>query len=234
MNKIITEKPEAIILCGGRGARLKPITDEIPKPLVPINNKPILHYVIEHLISYQINKIHLATGYKSYLINDFIRNHQFNANILIHDTGDVDIIVRLQRIFECIEEKNLLGIYGDTISDVNINKLIDVHSRLKRLFSATVWPLKLSYGVIEIDENDLVTSFQEKPRLDKWINIGYFIFDSKFKSSIFRYKLFEEFLVHTVKKNIMYAFRHEGLHITVNTLNDLEEAKKNIKKIIIE
>ena len=57
--------PEAIILCGGKGERLRPLTYDIPKPLVKINNKPILHYVIEHLKQFDIRNINIASGYKS-------------------------------------------------------------------------------------------------------------------------------------------------------------------------
>ena len=63
--------PEAIILCGGKGERLRPITNSVPKPLVKINNKPILHYVIEHLKQFEIGNFNIAGGYKSSVLKKY-------------------------------------------------------------------------------------------------------------------------------------------------------------------
>ena len=69
-NNISLDLPEAIILCGGKGERLRPLTYDIPKPLVKINNKPILHYVIEHLKQFDIRNINIASGYKSSVLKE--------------------------------------------------------------------------------------------------------------------------------------------------------------------
>ena len=65
----------AIILCGGKGLRLRPLTNNIPKPLITINDKPILYYIISHLIKYKIKKIIIATGYKSKMIEKFMSDN---------------------------------------------------------------------------------------------------------------------------------------------------------------
>ena len=96
MTNILSDLPEAIILCGGKGERLRPITNDVPKPLVEINDKPILHYLIEHLKKYNIRKINIASGYKSDVIERYFSENNYNASIKIHDSGDVDIIKRIQ------------------------------------------------------------------------------------------------------------------------------------------
>ena len=111
--------PEAIILCGGKGVRLRPITNDIPKPLVKINNKPILHYVIEHLKKFNIRKINIASGYKSSVLKKYFSEKNYDASIKIHDSGDVDIIKRIQDILEVVQ-KDVIVLYGDTISNVDI------------------------------------------------------------------------------------------------------------------
>jgi glucose-1-phosphate cytidylyltransferase len=223
--------PEAIILCGGKGERLRPITNDIPKPLVKINGEPILHYVIEHLKKYNITKIHIASGYKSNVISKYFLDKQYNSDIAIHDSGDVDIIKRIQDILLTVNN-DVIVLYGDTISDVNIYKLVNSHRKSYKEMSMTVWPLKIAYGIVEIDDKGTVESFTEKPTLDKWINIGYFYINKKYKNTIYEYDCFESFLFESSNNKHINAYKHPGLHITVNTLSELDDAKKNINNII--
>jgi len=223
--------PEAIILCGGKGERLRPVTNEIPKPLVKINDKPILHYVIEHLKKYNIRKIHIASGYKSHVIKKYFSENHYDAEIKICDSGNVDIIKRLKDILEEVQN-DVIVLYGDTISNVNIHELIMHHRNSFKQLTMTVWPLKSSYGLVEIDENETVESFAEKPTLDKWINIGYFYINKNFRQMIFNNDNFEKFLLKSAEDRFINAYKHFGVHITVNTLSELEDAQTNIKKII--
>ena len=225
--------PEVIILCGGKGERLRPITNDIPKPLVKIHNKPILHYVISHLMQYGINRIHIASGYKSEMIKKYIISSNYDANIEICNSGDVDIIKRIQDILVNVE-KDILVLYGDTISNVNINELILCHRHSSKEITMTVWPLKIAYGLVEIVSDGTVESFAEKPTLDKWINIGYFYINKNYYDLIFDNDIFQSFLQQSASNSSINAYKHHGVHITVNTLSELEEAQKNIKNIIIE
>ena len=103
MINVFSDLPEAIILCGGKGERLRPITKDVPKPLVKINNKPILHYVIEHLKQYDIGNINIASGYKSSVLKRYFSENNYDINIDIYDSGDVDIIKRIQDILVAVQ-----------------------------------------------------------------------------------------------------------------------------------
>ena len=225
-----TDLPEAIILCGGKGERLQPITFDIPKPLVKINDKPILHYVINHLTKYNIKKIHIATGYKSGMIDEYFLANHYEADIGIYDSGDVDIIKRIQDILVNVQ-KDILILYGDTISNVNISELILFHRKFSKEITMTVWPLKIAYGLVEVGKNGMVESFNEKPTLNKWINIGYIYINKDIRETIYKHESFETFLKDSAKIMSINAYKHSGLHITVNTLSELEEARRNIKNI---
>jgi len=231
VNNIFSDGPEAIILCGGKGERLRPITNDIPKPLVQINGKPILHYVIEHLKKYNIEKIHIACGYKSSLIENYFSDTYYGVEIGIYDSGDVDIIKRIQDILLTVKN-DILILYGDTISDVDINKLVNSHRESTKEMSMTVWPLKIAYGLVEIDDNETVESFVEKPILDKWINIGYFYINKSYRNTIYNFDNFESFLLESSNFKSINAYKHPGLHITVNTLSELEDAKISINNIL--
>ena len=230
MNDKDLKLPEAIILCGGKGERLHPITLDIPKPLVNLNDIPIIHYVINHLLKYKICKIHIACGYKSNLMKKHFAENIYSADISIYDSGDVDIIKRIQDILESVHS-DVIVLYGDTISNVNINSLILHHKTSSKSLTLATWPLKISYGLVKIADNNTVISFAEKPTLNKWINIGYIYISQSYRNIIFKHDSFEEFLVESANNNSINAYKHYGLHITVNTLSELEEARININSI---
>jgi Nucleoside-diphosphate-sugar pyrophosphorylase involved in lipopolysaccharide biosynthesis/translation initiation factor 2B, gamma/epsilon subunits (eIF-2Bgamma/eIF-2Bepsilon) len=89
------------------------------------------------------------------------------------------------------------------------------------------YQLQTQFGVLETNQDYCVTSFKEKPLLDAWINIGYFIFEKKklSKDSI----SFADYLTQLSQMKELYAYKHSGIHITINTLTELKKAKKEIK-----
>ena len=222
-------KIQALVLCGGKGERLRPLTSNIPKPMIKINNKPILEYVIDHIISFNIDEIILLTGYKGELIEEKIKKKYINNNIIFSNSGDVDIIKRIKNANAAkLINDDFLLFYGDTISDVKIDKLIKHHKKLKRDMTMTLWPLQSQFGIIDVDSNNLIYSYREKPILDHWINIGYFFINYELLPSMKKYEKFESFLLDLIKKRNVSGFKHRGAHITVNTVAELEKAEKNI------
>ena len=219
---------QAIILCGGKGERLRPLTDNTPKPLVKVNGSPIISHIINHLNFHKVNDIILTTGYMAKSFENFF-NDALNKPILI-DTGNQDIIERIKATKDLIDD-NFLVLYGDTISDIDISKLIDFHSNHDNIATMSVWPLETQFGLVEINKNNNVKGFQEKPRLDKWINIGYFCFKKDVFNLLEEYNSFEDFLIGITDKNILSAYKHEGIHLTINTLQELANAEEQISSI---
>lgn len=221
---------KVLILCGGKGERLRPFTENIPKPLIEINNKPILGYIIDHILSFGIKEIVVATGYRSNKIKDFIDENYPGEEISISDQGDVDIIERIRTVASTVKD-DLIVLYGDTISNVNLNDLRDFSLDHQENITVTLWPLRSQFGVIETNSNDKVTSYKEKPILNKWINIGYFYFKHKALELLNNIDSYEEFLSYVIRKNDLIGYKHNGDHITVNTLKELQEAEKQIDQI---
>lgn len=221
---------EAIVLCGGYGKRLNNLTLKLPKSLIRINDKPILEYIIEHLLFYKIYNINLAVGYKSELIKDYILSRDDFSSIKIHDGGNISIIERIKKILKQTKSECILVIYGDTISDININKLFNYHIKINRPIVA-VKQLQLSFGIFDIDNSECIINYEEKPALDKWINIGYFLINKSFYNDIHSNDSWETFISNCILQKNMYSFIHDGEWITVNTKEELEKAKIDIFKL---
>ncbi len=221
-----------IILCGGVGQRLRPLTGKVPKPLIKIKNKAIIEYIINHFLKYKINNIIIVTGYKHKLLKKFINKKYKNKKIRILDTGlKTEIIKRVEKISNHLNN-NVILCYGDTLVDINLNKLIQFYLKDKNKFIVSSYQLKSSFGILDMNDKNIVTRFREKPKLGMWFNVGYFVFSNKYLKILKKFKKFENFLFYLAKKKIMKAFKHTGKHITVNTISELEEAKIQIKKFL--
>jgi len=222
-----------IILAGGKGERLKPLTINVPKPMVMVKEKPILWYILKQLEYYGINKVSLTIGYKSSVITDYFKENFLNVKINFFNDGDVDIIERIRSVVKKSPNEDVLILYGDTISDVKIDKLLSFSLKNKKHSILTVWPLKTNFGVVELNNKNEITGFKEKPILDKFINIGYFVL----KKELFRYlddfNNYGDFLTFCGNSGYLKAFVHEGEHFTVNNVVELKLAEKNLNKIKI-
>jgi len=221
---------KVLILCGGKGKRLGPLTYRTPKPLIQINGTPILTYLISYLELYGFKKFVIAAGYKSDKMFEYFQNNHKNLEIEIVDSGDVDIIERIQDAVEFIPG-DFIMCYGDTLADVNLLKLIEFHHEHKGNITITSYPLQSPFGILNIDESGKILSFAEKPVLNKWINIGYFYFSKECLKYINKSKNFADFLLGRTNKGDMFGFKHKGIHITVNTITELREAETNIDRL---
>ena len=223
----------AILLCGGKGERLRPLTLDFPKPMVKIKDKPIVSYILDQIKHPVINKIFITVGYKAEIIETYFKDNFLDRNIEIINNGDVDIIERIKSVLDLNPDENeFLILYGDTISNVNLDTLIGYSNDIKESGVITIWPLSTSFGVVEIDSNNIVIGFKEKPRLDKWINIGYFILKKGILKNINQFAKFEDYLQFCGQHKLFKAYKHEGQHYTVNTIVELDIVEKNINKII--
>ena len=120
----IKDSLSVIILCGGEGQRLRPLTEKVPKPLIKIKNKAIIEYIINHFYKYKIKNIIITTGYKHKLLKQFIYKKYKNSKIKVLDTGQkTEIIKRVSKISKQLSD-NVILCYGYTLVDIDLNKLI--------------------------------------------------------------------------------------------------------------
>ena len=226
-DKQTADFPACVILCGGRGERLRPLTEEIPKPLVLLEDRPILSYLMDHLRKFPVGKVVAAAGFQAEKIRLFFQKNFQDMAVEVVDSGKADI---LQRILSCANHLagDFMVLYGDTLADVDLSALQSFHRSHRAQASMCVWPLQSPFGVVDLDAQGVVTRFREKPQLDSWINIGNFYFDHGSLEKMALHRTFVEFLENLAMEGQIRAFPHRGSHITINTLLELEQARNEI------
>ena len=229
MKKSVT----ALILCGGKGERLRPLTESMPKPLVHVKGRPILSYLLDHIRKFGITDIVIAAGFKAEKIEAFFRDNYRGLAVTIFDSGDVDIVERIKACAPHLRGDFIL-FYGDTLADVDLDKLQEFHLGHGAKATITLYPLKSQFGLATLDGNGNVTRFEEKPTLDRWINIGNFYYANEVLSWMQDFSSYAEFLEFLGREKKLKGFKHEGVHITVNTFRELEDAEQNIHEFAVD
>ena len=226
---------QTVILCGGKGTRLRELTEELPKPLVEIGGKPILWHLMKIYSHYGFKEFILCLGYKGEMIKDyFSKNNKENWKITFADTGeDSNKAERIKKIQKYIKEENFFVSYGDDVSDVNIKKVLDFHLKNEKIVTLTAVNLLSPFGVIELGNNNEIIDFKEKPKLDYWMNGGYFVFNKKIFGYLKEgYDLDKDAFAELAKEKQIVAFKHDGFWKSMNTfkevveLNELWESNK--------
>jgi len=214
---------KVVILAGGLGTRIPEYTESIPKPMVQIGKKPILEHLINIYSKFNLNDFIIALGYKGEIIKEYFKNYKGKSKINLVETGQNTMTGgRLKRLKKEIGNNTFMMTYGDGLSDVNINKLLEFHKKSKKLVTVTAVRPPARFGFIKFKENEVI-SFKEKSKLDVgWINGGFFVIEPKFLDYIENDKTYleREPLEKLVKEKQMSAYRHEGFWQCMDTLRD--------------
>ena len=225
---------KVVILAGGFGTRISEYTKTIPKPMIKINGKPLISYIIDHYVSYGHKEFYIALGYKGNVIKKYFnsyKNLKFKINFI--ETGLKTMTGgRLKRLSKFLKNETFLATYGDGLSNVDLIKLVKFHQKSKKLVTLTAVRPPARFGSIKLNRNK-VSYFKEKSSLDEgWINGGFFVMNSKFLRFIKNDKTFlerEPFELLT-KKNQLAGYRHKGFWQCMDTLRDKEILEKKIKQ----
>ena len=224
---------KVVILAGGLGTRISELTKVIPKPMIKIMGKPIIHRIIDHFISYGFKEFYIALGYKGSLIKQYFQKCKIGKDIKINCvfTGKKTMTGGRIKKLDKYLDKTFIATYGDGLSSVNISKLVKFHKKKKKLVTVTAVRPPARFGAIKINK-DIVKYFREKSSLDEgWINGGFFVMEPKFIKFIKNQNTFleqEPFKKITEKKQLV-AYKHYGFWQCMDTLRDKEILEKNIK-----
>lgn len=196
---------QVVILCGGMGTRIRDVADDIPKPMIPIGDRPILWHIMKRYASFGFRRFILCLGYKGWTIKRFFLDYHLAgtdvtvdlgrpAAVRIHDHPDADDWIvtlaetgldtmtagRIKAVERYIDGDDFLVTYGDGVSDVDLHSLVAFHRSHGRIGTVTAVHAPGRFGEMDLD-GSLVTQFAEKPPVSPgWINGGFFVFKRAF------------------------------------------------------
>ncbi|MFZ5989230.1 MAG: sugar phosphate nucleotidyltransferase [Bacillota bacterium] len=245
---------KVVILCGGKGLRMHQLTEDVPKPLVNVGDKPMLWHILKTYNYYGFNDFILLLGYKGDKIKEYFvdykwKNHSFlldtsvekmqtldkteDWKITFLDTGlNTMTGGRIKQAQHLLEDDTFMLTYGDGLSDINLQKLLDFHRAKKRIATVTGIEKKSQYGTLTI-KDDIAVSFNEKETSIGIINGGFFVLEPE----VFKYLkddtncIFEhEPLINLAKDNQLAVYMHHGFWTACDTYNDIVEVNSLCKE----
>jgi glucose-1-phosphate cytidylyltransferase len=221
---MLMEKPPVVILCGGRGTRLRERTESVPKALVEIGGRPILWHVIEIYVAQGFERFVLATGYLGEMVEEFAAAERWPEGVSVEcaDTGpDTPTGGRIALLAERLGAGTFCATYADGVADVDLGALLDHHRSHGALATVTVVRPHLQWGVAELAADGRVEGFVEKPRSERWINGGFFCFEPGALEYLAPDSVLErEPLERLAVDGQLRAFRHEGFWDCMDTYKD--------------
>lgn len=246
---------KVVILCGGRGTRLREETEYRPKPMVPIGGYPILWHIMKTYSHYGYRDFILCLGYKGEMIREYFRNYRWNtgdvtlelgnqSNEVFHDVHDEEdwqvtlaetgadalTATRIRSIKKYIPVgEPFLLTYGDGLGTINIGESVRAHEESGRLCTTTAVHPAGRFGAMILNEDGLVSQFEEKPlRETAYVNGGYMVCNH----GVFDYlsevdEMFEEGpITKLVTAGELNAFRHEGWWCPMDTFRESQYLNK--------
>lgn len=242
-----SQKIKTIILCGGTGTRLKEETEFKPKPIVEIGGKPILWHIMKIYNHYGYKDFVLALGYKSSHIKDYFLRQKYYAcdfsfkpsegkianffenaeekndfNIIFAETGlETPHGERVLKVRRHVQDDDIFMVtYGDGVADINIDKLIEFHKSHGKMATITGVHPASRWGLVNSDENNVVTEFAQKPMLYDYVNGGFMVFNKEFFNFLKEGDMIEDALARLIPEKQLAVYKHEGFWYGMDTYRD--------------
>lgn len=238
---------KAVLLAGGLGTRMREETEFRPKPMVEVGGRPVLWHIMKVLGQRDIHDFVVCTGYKgeiikNYFLNYLAMNQDFTVKlgdndkikyhgdhdeqhwtVTVADTGATTMTGgRIKRVQKYVEGERFLATYGDGIADIDVEALLAFHKSHGKLATVTTMRPTSRFGVMDLADDGSVREFKEKPQVEGWINIGFFIFEP----GIFDYLagddtvLEQEPLARLAADGQIAAFEHTGFWQPMDTFRE--------------
>ena len=218
---------KAIILAGGRGKRLRPITDKIPKPLILINNKPLIERTINYLKTYGITEIIVSSGYKSNLIEKFLKKKKnFGCNIIFSiEKTPLGTGGAVRKALRFVDDESFVVLNGDIVTNINLKKI------LKKPNTIAANELKTKFGTMDIRNNKILKFNEKKDVSNVWMNPGIYHLSKNIEKIIPKKGSLEGIVFPKMAKNkTLETIKFKNaLWFSIDSHKDIEECSKEIK-----
>ncbi|MBS1859751.1 MAG: radical SAM protein [Acidobacteria bacterium] len=221
---------QVVILCGGKGTRSHPFTENYPKVMMPIGGAPIVVHLMRLYAAQGFTNFVLAVGHRPEILEDYFDGRFPDWSVRIVDTGEeADTGERLRRCAPYVGE-TFFATYGDGLGDVDLGKLMAFHMRSGGLATITSVPLRSQYGTVHSDGSGQVQRFEEKPLIrEYWVNAGFFVFDKRALDHCEGEDLEVDVLPNLAGKGLLFTYRHEGFWKSMDTSKDQHELEQSVK-----
>ena len=224
---------KVILLAGGLGTRLSEYTEIIPKPMVQIGERPMLWHIMNLYAKYNHKDFFVALGYKGEVIQKYFSKISSDWNINLIDTGQKTMTGgRVKRLQKLIGNETCMLTYGDGLTDINLNSLLDFHKKHGKLITVSAIHPPARFGAIHLD-GERVKSFKEKSQMaEGWINGGFFVVEPNFFNLIDGDETYleREPLEHAADQGELFAYKHNGFWQCMDTKRDLENLREIYSK----
>jgi glucose-1-phosphate cytidylyltransferase len=233
-----------VLFCGGQGLRMGPLSESVPKPMIPIGDRPILWHIMKYYSSFGINEFVFCLGYKadaikqyflSYetLANDFVLRNGKQVELLRRDVDDwsmtfvdtgMDEVIgqRLKTVKPYVEEEEIfLATYGDGLTDAPLPEMIATLKASDAVGLFLAARPRHNFHIVTFDGENHVATMQDVTKADLWVNAGFFVF----RQEIFDYirpgeDLVEEPFLRLIEEERLIAYPYEGFWAPMDTLKD--------------
>ena len=238
---------KVVLFCGGQGTRLREETEYRPKPLVEVGGRPILWHIMKLFAHHDLRDFVLCLGYKGNMIKEYFLNYEAMNNdftirlgqdhqVTYHNMhGEQDFSVtlastgletmtggRLKQVSQYIDDEIFMVSYGDGVADIDIPNLIKFHKSHGKIATVTTVKPYSRFGILNISDREEVLDFTEKPQIDGWASVGFFVFNRK----VFDYLggddcvLEQEPLEKLAQDGQLMAYRHHGFFYAMDTYRE--------------
>jgi glucose-1-phosphate cytidylyltransferase len=239
-------RPQVVILCGGLGTRLREETEYRPKPMAEVGGRPVLWHLMKLFAHYELTDFVLCIGYRGQMIKDYFLNYEaWNSDLTItlgqhesvrfHDTHletgwEVTIADtgettqtggRVKRIERHIVGDTFMVTYGDGLADVDLDQLLAFHADHGKLATITTTRPLSRFGIVDLEHDQQVARFREKPQGDEWVSSGFFVFQREFFAYLDDDCVLERApLERLANEGQIVAYQHDGFWQPMDTYRE--------------
>jgi len=220
---------KAIILAGGRGKRLRPITDYIPKPLISIKNIPIIEWQIKYLKKFGISEVIICSGYKTEMIENYLKNKKLGIKITFSiENKPLGTGGAIKKAGKKIKDKSFIVINGDIITNIDLEKL------MKKENSIASIQLKTNFGILQTDKDKIIKFDEKKEIKNLWMNAGIYHLNKESIKELPNVGDIEKTLFpdYAKKEKLSTIKFTNSKWYSIDSFKDMEECSLVIEKII--